>query len=39
MYDAIVEAAADGADGRHAKKALVVISDGNDTSAERASRD
>jgi Ca-activated chloride channel family protein len=33
MYDAVVEALPLAARGRHAKKALVVISDGNDTSS------
>jgi VWFA-related protein len=34
MYDAIAEALPMAASGRHAKKALVVISDGNDTSSD-----
>ncbi len=33
MYDAVLEALPLAATGRHAKKALVVISDGNDTSS------
>ena len=34
MYDAIAEALPMAASGRHAKKAMVVISDGNDTSSD-----
>jgi VWFA-related protein len=34
MYDAIAEALPMAAEGRHAKKAVVVISDGNDTSSD-----
>ena len=39
MYDAVVEALPLAARGRHAKKALVVISDGNDTSSRAEIRD
>lgn len=39
MYDTVAEAVPMASRGRHAKKALVVISDGNDTSSEIGTRD
>lgn len=39
MYDAVVEALPLAATGRHQKKALVIISDGNDTSSKATLRD
>jgi VWFA-related protein len=39
MYDAVAEAVPMASHGRHAKKALVVISDGNDTSSRIGIRD
>jgi Ca-activated chloride channel family protein len=39
MYDAVAEAVPYAASGRHQKKALVLISDGNDTSSRTSIRD
>ena len=39
LYDAVVEALPLAATGRHQKKALVIISDGNDTSSKATLRD
>jgi Ca-activated chloride channel family protein len=39
MYDAVIEAVREAQDGRNRKKAVVVISDGNDTSSNRGLRD
>ena len=39
MYDAVIQAVRKAQDGRNRKKAVVLISDGNDTSSSRALRD
>ena len=39
LYDAVAEAVPMAAEGRHRKKAVVIISDGNDTNSETGARD
>ena len=39
MYDAVLQAVRKAQDGRNRKKAVVLISDGNDTSSSRGLRD
>jgi hypothetical protein len=39
MYDAVIQAVRKAQDGRNRKKAVVLISDGNDTSSSRGLRD